>query len=99
MGLTPEPDNSNNGGVVVRQDTGSGDTSDSTTRTSIVAAATPSESTATDSVEDAGDPDIPETADHVYKQGWLQLLGVVLGSVVILGLVKVLIMKKKHQRT
>ena len=95
----PDRDDSNNGGSVSRQDTGSGGSSNGNPqRSSTVATTTPSESVSTGGVGDGGDtPDIPDTG-IADEQGWLQLLGIAIMLAAVLGSVRILIMKKKHQR-
>ena len=92
-------DNSNNGGSVVRQDTGSGGSGNGNPQqSSRGATATPAESVSTSSIGGGGDQaDIPNTG-ITDKQGWLQLVGVAIILVAILGYARILIMKKRHQR-
>ena len=91
---------SNNGGSVVRQDTGSGGSGNGNPQqSSRGATATPAESVSTSSIGGGGDQaDIPDTG-IADEQGWLQLLGVAIMLVAVLGSARILIAKKRHQRT
>ena len=92
--INNQEEDSNNGGSVSRQDTGSG----GDPQESAVATTPPVEPALADVAgkDDGTSPDITDTG-IIDKQGWLQLLGVVIVLVAALGFARLLIMKKHRQ--
>ena len=93
-------DNNDDTGLVSRQETDLGNNNGPQDQASSSAAANAesSESVATGGVGSGDNSDIPDTG-IVDKQGLLQLLGVVIILVAVLGSARILIAKKRHQRT
>ncbi len=91
-------DNNVDAGLVSRRETNSGNNNNRPQISSTEATVASSESVATGDIGDGNDPSIPN-AGITNEQRLLQLLGVTIMLVAVLGSARILIVKKRHQRT